>query len=119
MARAMHSGWCIIVPAMNGERRRHLRCQVEAPLRVWSIASGSRHAYRGDCLNLTEAGVCAIINGPWLPGQVVTIELVLHGPHEITVQARLRHRNDTYCGFEFLGTDSRIQDQLRSICAAA
>src|SRR5512147_1648364 len=105
------------LPAMTIERRRHLRCQFEAPLRVWSIASGSRHACRGQCVNLTEAGVGAIIAGPWLPGQVVTIELVTPGGDEMAVPARLCHRNPVSCGFEFLGTDGRVREQLRGVCA--
>jgi PilZ domain-containing protein len=104
---------------MNRERRRHLRSRIEAPLRVWSIASGSRHACRGECVNLTEAGAGAIITGPWLPGQVVTMELVLPGADEITVQARLCHYNPTYYGFEFLGANHELRERLRSFCAVA
>ncbi len=93
---------------------------MEAPLRAWSIASGSRHASRGQCVNLTEAGAGAIISGPWMPGQVVTIELSIPGANqEITVQARVRHNNPNYCGFEFLGADEKIREQLRSVCSRA
>jgi len=101
------------------QQRRHTRCAVEAPLRAWSIASGAAHAARGQCVNLTEAGVGAIISGPWMPGQVVTIELSIGAGQEITVQARVRHRNPNYCGFEFLGADEHIVEQLRRVCAHA
>jgi PilZ domain-containing protein len=85
---------------------------------VWSIGSSARHASRGQCMNLTEAGAGAIIIGPWVPGQVVTIELGMPGAGQaITLQARLRHRNHVYCGFEFLGTGDRTVKQLRSACA--
>ncbi len=104
---------------MNIERRRYLRCQFETPLRVWSIASGSRYASRGQCVNLTEAGVGAIVAAQWLPGQVVTIELVLPGGNEFAIQGRLRHNHADFCGFEFLGADQRVREQLRGVCAGA
>jgi PilZ domain len=102
------------------QQRRYPRCPVEAPLRAWSIASGAGHASRGQCVNLSEAGAGAIISGPWMPGQVVTIELSVPGTSlDITVQARVRYRDHTYCGFEFLGADENIVQQLRTVCSHA
>ncbi|MGZ4819180.1 MAG: PilZ domain-containing protein [Terriglobales bacterium] len=104
---------------MMNDRRRHFRTQFKAPVMVWNIASGPQNAVRGDCVNLTEAGVGALINGPWAPGQVVNMEIAMEGSQAVTVQARLSHRNHVSCGFQFLGTDERIVEQLRSVCALA
>lgn len=86
---------------------------------VWSIVSGSRRASRGHCLNLSESGAGAIVAGSWLPGQVVGMELVLTRDEEpVQVQARLRHRDQLYCGFEFLGPTDDVREQLRVACSA-
>lgn len=101
------------------QRRKHVRQKVEAPLVVWSIGSGGKNARRGHCLNLSESGAGAIVAGNWLPGQVVGMELVLPPDEEpVVVQARLRHRNRLYCGFEFLGPTEDVREQLRMACRA-
>ncbi len=99
------------------QRRRHVRQKVEAPLVVWSIGSGGKNASRGHCLNLSESGAGAIVAGNWLPGQVVGMELVLPPNEEpVVVEARLRHRNRLYCGFEFLGPSDSVRTMLRLAC---
>jgi hypothetical protein len=104
---------------MMNDRRRHFRGQFKAPVMVWGIASGPQNAVRGDCVNLTEAGAGALINGPWAPGQVVNMEIAIHGSQALIVQARLSHRNHVSCGFQFLGRDERMVEQLRLVCAPA
>ena len=99
------------------DRRRHTRNRFYAPVLVWSIASGPLAAVRGDCVNLTEAGAGTMITGPWAPGQVVNMEIAVPGSQTVTVQARLSHRNHHSFGFEFLGADPRVLNQLRSACA--
>ncbi len=101
------------------QRRRHERQRVEAPLVVWSIVSGGKNASRGHCLNLSESGAGAIVAGTWLPGQVVGMELVLpYFEEPLQVEARLRHRDRLYCGFEFLAPSENVRQQLRTVCRA-
>ena len=105
---------------MQMEQRRHQRRKIEAPIRVWGIASDSTRAIHGHCFNLSEGGAGAIIAGPWQPGQVVTVQLTIpRGADPIMVEARLSHRNRIYCGFEFLGTNEMVMSQLRNACAEA
>jgi hypothetical protein len=102
------------------EQRRHPRCKVEAPIRVWGIASDSTRAIHGHCFNLSESGAGAIIAGPWQPGQVVTIQLTHpRDGQPIMVEARLSHRNRLSCGFEFLGTSELVVSQIKNACAEA
>lgn len=101
------------------QRRRHVRQKVEAPVVVWSIGSGGKNGCRGHCLNLSESGAGAIVAGTWLPGQVVGMELVLPPDEEpVVVEARLRHRNRLYCGFEFLAPTEVVRQQLKMACDA-
>ncbi|MGI9101025.1 MAG: PilZ domain-containing protein [Terriglobales bacterium] len=101
------------------EKRRHVRQKVEAALAVWGIASGTRRASRGHCLNLSESGAGAIVSGKWLPGQVVSMELILPADmRPMMLQARVCHRQNLYCGFEFLGTGEALISQLRQACAS-
>lgn len=89
-------------------------------MRAWSIASDSNRAIHGHCSNLSQGGAGAIIAGPWQPGQVVTLQLT--NPRDaqaIVVEARLSHRNQLYCGFEFLGASELVMSQLRNACAEA
>ncbi len=102
------------------EKRRHFRQKIDAPLVVWGIASGTRRASRGHCLNLSESGAGAIVSGSWLPGQVVSMELILPSQHQpVALQARVCHRQNMYCGFEFLGAGDTTLSQLRQACGAA
>jgi c-di-GMP-binding flagellar brake protein YcgR len=102
------------------QQRRHPRRNVEIPIRAWSITSDPTRAIHGHCLNLSEGGAGAIIAGPWKPGQVVTMQLNLSPDSQpIIVEARLSHRNQLHCGFEFLGTSELVMTQLRNACAEA
>ena len=96
------------------EKRRFGRNKIEAAIVVWTIGSSGLKAERGHCLNLSEGGAGAIISGPWLPGQVVSMELVLPAVNQtIVLDARMCHRNRMYCGFEFLAPTDELRAQLR------
>ncbi len=102
------------------DQRRYPRSKIEAPMRVWSIASDSARAVHGHCFNLSEGGAGAIIAGPWQPGQVVKMQLtVATEAQPIMLEARLAYRNRLYCGFEFLGASEAVIRQVRNVCARA
>ncbi len=101
------------------EQRRYQRRKIEVPMRVWSITAGSTRAVHGHCFNLSEGGAGAIISGPWRPGQVVTMQLAVQIDSPIMVEARMAHRNQLYCGFEFLGASEAVMAQVRSACESA
>jgi len=98
---------------MIDNKRRFTRHRVEAPVLVRSIGSGATGASRGHCLNLSIGGAGAIVSGPWMPGQVVSMELALPAmDHPVLVDARLCHRNRLYCGFEFLAPSDDARKQI-------
>jgi hypothetical protein len=76
-------------------QRRHIRHSVEAALLVRGIGSSPAHAHRG---------------------QVVTMELNLPGTGEpVVLSARVCHRSDTRCGFEFLAPSAEAVNLLRQL----
>jgi hypothetical protein len=103
---------------MYTPQRRFPRRRVEAPLLVRGVASSLSNAYRGHSTTLSEGGVGAIVTGELSPGQIVLMELVLPGELQpLVLRARVCYRNDLECGFQFLGTEARTQQIIRTACA--
>ena len=74
--------------------------------------------WRGHALNLSEGGAGIIVAGPWLPGQVVRVEIAFPGTEQTAnVIARIAHRNRLYCGLEFLGSGEQARAELRNLLA--
>jgi hypothetical protein len=96
-----------------------MRQKVEAAVAVCGVASASpSRTWRGHALNLSEGGAGIIVAGPWMPGQVVRVEIAFVGTEQTTsVVARVAHRNRMYCGLEFLGNGERSREELRSLLA--
>lgn len=101
------------------QRRQFARQRVDAAVAVCGVASSAAsRTWRGHTLNLSEGGAGVIVAGPWLPGQVVRVELNFGGAeHTTRVIARVAHRNRLYCGLEFLGNGEQARAELRSLLA--
>ena len=105
---------------MDQHQRRYPRQAVEAALLVRSIGSSVASAQRGHCVDLSEGGAGAIVGGPWRPGQVVTMELTpANSEGSVVVSARVCHRDDLRCGFEFLAPTADVVDLIRKLCGQA
>jgi c-di-GMP-binding flagellar brake protein YcgR len=101
------------------QRRRFPRRSMDAAVAVCGVVSSSAQAWRGHCLNLSEGGAAVVVAGPWIPGQVVKMELTLGDalrPMQLT--ARVAHRNRLYCGLEFLATNDPAVTELRQLLAS-
>ena len=101
------------------QRRRFPRRCVEAAVAVCGVVSRTSQAWSGHCLNLSEGGAAVIVAGPWIPGQVVKLELVLsQRERPMQLVARIAHRNRLYCGLEFLATSDSAVSELRQMLAS-
>lgn len=101
------------------QRRRFPRRRLDAAVAVCGVVSRPTDIWRGHCLNLSEGGVAILVAGPWIPGQVVKVELafsVRERPMQLV--ARVAHRNRLYCGLEFLGTGDTVHSEIRELLAS-
>lgn len=105
--------------ARQVQRRRYKRRRLDAPVAVCGVVSSAAQACRGHCLNISEGGAAVIVAGPWVPGQVVKMELALpESERPMQLVARIAHRNRLYCGLEFLATADPGVTELREMLAS-
>jgi hypothetical protein len=101
------------------QRRRFPRRRLDAAVAVCGVVSSAADTWRGHCLNLSEGGVAVVVAGPWLPGQVVKMELALSDRERpMQLVARVSHRNRLYCGLEFLAVADTVVSELRELLAS-
>ncbi len=101
------------------QRRRYPRRRVEAAVAVRGIVSSATEICRGHCLNLSEGGAAILVAGPWMPGQVVKVEMALSvRERPLELVARVSHRNRLYCGLEFLAVEDSAVSELRGLLAS-
>jgi hypothetical protein len=106
-------------PQQAVERRRFPRRRLDAAVAVCGVVSSAADTWRGHCLNLGEGGVAVIVAGPWIPGQVVKMELALTGRERpMQLVARIAHRNRFSCGLEFLAIGDALVSELRQVLAS-
>lgn len=94
------------------ERRRHERFRLETRI---TLHLGDAIRTVGRTLDISRAGVSAIVLVDLEVGQVVELSIVL--PFEsrpISMFAVVRNRNTFRYGFEFTGTDATIRARLKS-----
>jgi hypothetical protein len=84
---------------------------------VRSIGARAANSQRGHTMNLSEGGTGCVIPGEWRAGQVVTLELSLPGmDRSIVLSARVCHRDDMYCGLEFLAPSPEAVSLIQAFC---
>ncbi len=102
-----------------GQRRRFPRRRVDAAVAVCGVVSRPTDTWRGHCLNLSEGGAAVLVGGPWIPGQVVNMELALSARERpMRLVARIAHRNRLSCGLEFLAIGDNTVSELRELLAS-
>src|SRR6185369_6408466 len=101
------------------QRRRYPRRQLEAAVAVCGVISRPADIWRGHCLNLSEGGAAVSVAGPWIPGQVVKMELALTARERpVQLVGRIAHRDRHYCGVEFLAIGDTVVSELRELLAS-
>jgi hypothetical protein len=106
-------------PAEPSQRRRFPRRRVDAAVAVCGVVSRPADTWRGHCLNLSEGGAAVLVAGPWMPGQVVKMEIALNAEQRpMQLVARIAHRNRLYCGLEFLAIGDTVASDLRELLAS-
>ena len=99
-----------------GQTRRFPRRRVEAAVAVCGMVSSTTKAWPGYCLNLSEGGAAVFVGGPWIPGQIVKMELARSASQRpMQLVARIAHRHRFYCGLEFLATSDSAVSELREM----
>ena len=114
----MISGDEVVEQLQPVQRRHHPRRRIEAAVAVCGVASSYARTWRGHTLNLSEGGAGVIVAGPWIPGQVVRMEIAFYSGQTTTLFARIAHRNRLYCGLEFLGNGEESRSELRQYLAS-
>ena len=101
------------------QRRRFPRRRLEGAVAVCGVVSRPTDVWRGHCLNLSEGGAAVVVAGPWIPGQIVRMELALDARERpMQLVARIAHRNRLYCGLEFLAIADNVASDLRDMMAS-
>lgn len=92
-------------PAMTYGReclRRHARALFSVPITLHHLMPGGVRTSRGVSLDISEAGLGALVEGDLRVGETVEIDLPL--PKSLlSAVAIVRHTSSTRSGFEFLG----------------
>jgi hypothetical protein len=94
------------------ERRHHERFRLETRI---TVCIGNSIRILGRTLDISRAGLSAIVLADLEVGQVVELSIAL--PFEscpIAMFAIVRNRNTFRYGFEFTGTDTTIRARLKS-----
>ena len=90
-------------PALDTRKREFIRGRYQASCVVASIRDGQSVLVRGHCLDLSEEGLGAELDGELLDGDPAVIELTLPDvASPVKLNAEIRHRKDMHYGFEFV-----------------
>src|SRR5512146_215272 len=94
-----------LAPALDSaSRRRFFRHSISVPLDVIALRSGIPNNLPGRCIDLSEAGIGAIVSGELVPGQPVAIELRLPNVGlPVRARAQVRYEDRLRCGLQFVG----------------
>jgi CheY-like chemotaxis protein len=89
--------------SLETRRREFIRGQYEAPCVVATIRDGESVLVRGHCLDLSEEGLGAELDGDLQAEDPTLIELTLPDlAIPIKLHAKVRHREGAHYGFEFV-----------------
>ena len=112
-------------PALTHRRWREdksrtmLRGETEGRILAVVIRGGKVVVVRGRCEDLSEEGLGGEMEGEFLLGDPVLIQLTLpHSEEPLRLHAEVRHRTDSYYGFEFIALDAAQRRVIRKFCDA-
>jgi hypothetical protein len=96
--------------------RRHTRSLFTVPLTLHHFIARGERVSRGISLDISEAGVGALVQGSLQVGETVAIDLPL-AERILNTVAIVRHTSKVSSGFEFVGLSSEERQQIVSITA--
>lgn len=98
-------------------KRRFPRFQLQTPMIVTELRSGTTRAVKGWSRDLCEGGLGAILsNGP-VAGDVVLLEFPLPAARQqVVLRARVHRHSRSHYGFEFLHTTPAVLGDIRRSC---
>jgi c-di-GMP-binding flagellar brake protein YcgR len=91
--------------------RRHVRALYSVPVTFHYLMPGGVRRSRGITLDISEAGLGALVQGDLRVGETVEIDLPL-SEHTLSAVAIVRHTSRVRCGFEFLGLTAEERQQI-------
>jgi TonB family protein len=84
------------------------------PLDVIALRSGIPESLPGRCMDLSEAGVGAVVAGELIPGQQVVVELRLPNMGlPVNARALVRYQQRLRCGLQFVGVTPEQREMIR------
>lgn len=95
------------------DRRRHRRVMYSVPIKLHCLLAGGVRTSRGLTLDLSEAGLGALVEADLMLGDAVEIDLELP-KYPLCTVAIVRHHSSTRSGFEFLGLTAEERRQIAS-----
>jgi TonB family protein len=104
-----------LAPGLDSvSRRRFVRNPINVSLDVIALQSGIPNNMPGRCIDLSEAGLGAIVAGELVAGQAVAIELRLPNVGlPVRARAQVRYQDRLRCGLQFVGLSLEQQEKIR------
>ncbi len=98
----------------SASRRRSLRYPINVSLEVVALQSGIPNNMPGRCIDLSEAGLGAVVAGDLVAGQAVAIELRLPNVGlPVRARAQVRYQDRLRCGLQFVGLSVEQREKIR------
>jgi TonB family protein len=95
-------------------RRRVPRFQVQTPLDVTVLRSGTPDTVPGRSLNVCERGIAAVLAGELAAGEVVNVDVRFPRVADpLHARAMVRYQDKLRCGLEFLGLTADQRATIR------
>ena len=98
----------------SASRRRFLRYPINVSLEVIALQSGIPNNMPGRCIDLSEAGLGAVVAGELIAGQAIAVELRLPNVGlPVRARAQVRYQDRLRCGLQFVGLSVEQREKIR------
>jgi PilZ domain-containing protein len=108
----VHSSWSSSVAAVRD--RRYPRALFSVPVTLHHLIAGGVRTSHGISLDISEAGIGALVAGRLSVGDTVAIDFPL-ADHTVNAVAIVRHTSNVNSGFEFVGLTAEERLQIQSV----
>jgi len=105
-------------PTYSNGVRRHPRVLYSVPIQISHLGRGGVRNSHGLSLDISEAGLGALVQGEMRMGEAVEIEVPLPG-HRLKTVAIVRHASIMCSGFEFLGLTAEERLRIARLAGTA
>ena len=101
-------------PAFETAQRNFPRQPISVPVDLIALRSGVAETLPGRCIDISEAGVGAVVAGEMEAGQQVAVELRLPSVGvPVRTHALVRYQSRLRCGLEFVGLRAEQREMIR------